>query len=116
MQDRIELGTYMIASAFGKKIAFKNIEPNIIKTELKVLRKMGVKIKVTKNKNNYISIRTIKKIYLVTKPYPGFPTDLQAQIMILMSKQMEFQRLVRIYLKIVLCTYPELKEWVRILQ
>ena len=41
MQDRIELGTYVVAASLvGKKIAFKNVEPNLIKTELKVLRKI----------------------------------------------------------------------------
>ena len=85
--DRIELGTYIIAAALsGKKILFSKIQPKIIKTELQVLKKMGVKMKIKKNditifKSNYFS-----KIKLKTEPYPGFPTDLQAQIMVLMTK------------------------------
>ena len=87
MQDRIELGTYVVAASLvGKKIAFKNVEPNLIKTELKVLRKMGVKIKVTKNKILIFGNKQLKKIYVKTAPYPGFPTDLQAQIMVLMTQ------------------------------
>ena len=116
MQDRIELGTYLIAAIIGKKIAFKNVEPNLIKTELKVLRKMGVKIKVTKNKILIFGNKQLKKIYLKTAPYPGFPTDLQAQIMVLMTQANGVLKLVKIYLKIVLCIYLNLKEWVRILQ
>jgi len=85
--DRIELGTYMIASAaIGKKVTFKDIESNIIKTEIKILKKMGVKMNVEKRKITIFQSEKLNKINLVTKPYPGFPTDLQAQIMILMSK------------------------------
>ena len=63
--DRIELGTYIIAGALaGNRINILKVQPTIIKTELRVLKKINIK----------------------TEPYPGFPTDLQAQIMVLMSK------------------------------
>jgi UDP-N-acetylglucosamine 1-carboxyvinyltransferase len=85
--DRIEAGTYMIASALiGKKVTIDKIDPRIIKTEINILKKMGVKIK--KN-NNSISLKknvNLKKINITTKPYPGFPTDLQAQLMVLMTQ------------------------------
>ena len=49
--DRIELGTYMIAAALvGKKIIFNNVDPKIIKNEINILKKIGVKIKIQKNK------------------------------------------------------------------
>ena len=54
-------------------------------TEIKLLSKMGVGII---KKKNYIIVsrsRKLKNIDVVTKPYPGFPTDLQAQIMVLMT-------------------------------
>ena len=87
MFDRIELGTYLIASALaGKKITFSNINPKILKTEIQVLRKMGIKIKVSQNKITVYKSLKIKKVNLKTEPYPGFPTDLQAQIMVLMTK------------------------------
>ncbi len=87
MFDRIELGTYLIASALsGKKITFSNINPKILKTEIQVLKKMGIKIKVSRNKITVYKSLKIKKINLKTEPYPGFPTDLQAQIMVLMTK------------------------------
>jgi UDP-N-acetylglucosamine 1-carboxyvinyltransferase len=85
--DRIEAGTYMIAGALiGKKIIIDKVNPNIIKSEINVLKKMGIKIKkninsITLQKNN-----TLKKISVITKPYPGFPTDLQAQLMVLMTQ------------------------------
>ena len=85
--DRIEAGTYMIAGALiGKKIIINKIDPNIIKSEINILKKMGIKIK---NSNNSITLQKntrLKKINVTTKPYPGFPTDLQAQLMVLMTQ------------------------------
>ena len=87
MFDRIELGTYLIAAALtGKKITFSNVIPKIISTEIKVLKKMGVKIKLENKKIIVYKSKNIKSISIKTEPYPGFPTDLQAQIMVLMSK------------------------------
>jgi UDP-N-acetylglucosamine 1-carboxyvinyltransferase len=83
--DRIELGTYMIAGALsGSKITFSKINPKVIKKEISILKKMGVKMKITKNKIVIFKSINIKKIKIKTEPYPGFPTDLQAQIMVLM--------------------------------
>ena len=47
---------------------------------------MGVKIKVTKNYIEVYKSKNIKSTNVTTSPYPGFPTDLQAQIMILMTQ------------------------------
>ena len=85
--DRIEAGTYIIAAALTKGyLKIKNINPKIILTEIKLLNKMGVNI--TKKKDHIIVNRpgSLKNINIITKPYPGFPTDLKAQIMILMTK------------------------------
>jgi UDP-N-acetylglucosamine 1-carboxyvinyltransferase len=85
--DRIEAGTYIIAAALiGKKIILKNIKSKIIKTEINILKKMGVKITVKKSKIEILKSDIIKKISVSTKPYPGFPTDLQAQLMVLMTR------------------------------
>jgi len=85
--DRIELGTYLIAAAIsGKKISLLRIKPKIVATEILILKKMGVKIKVFKNKIEVLKSTKIKTINIKTAPYPGFPTDLQAQIMVLMTK------------------------------
>ena len=85
--DRIEAGTYIIAAALTKgNLKIKNINPKIMSTEIKILEKMGVKIL---KKKNYIKVsrsKKLKSINVVTKPYPGFPTDLQAQIMVLMTR------------------------------
>ena len=86
--DRIELGTYMIASALlaKKKVIIDKINPKIIKSEIDILRKIGVKI--TKRKSSVIikNNKKLKKINVTTKPYPGFPTDLQAQLMVLLTQ------------------------------
>ena len=85
--DRIEAGTYIIASALTNgNLIIKNIEPKLMSTEINILNKMGVNII---KKKNYIIVNQLKKlnsVKLMPKPYPGFPTDLQAQIMVLMTK------------------------------
>jgi UDP-N-acetylglucosamine 1-carboxyvinyltransferase len=85
--DRIEAGTYIIAAGLTKgRLKINNIDPKIISNEINILKKMGVKII---KKNNSIIVNSsskLKKINVVTKPYPGFPTDLQAQIMVLMIR------------------------------
>ena len=85
--DRIEAGTYLIAGALiGKKIILKNINTKILKIEIDTLRQMGVKISITKNSISILRSKNLKKINISTKPYPGFPTDLQAQLMVLMTQ------------------------------
>ena len=87
MFDRIEAGTFIIAGALiGKKLKILGIETSLLKTEIKVLRKMGVKMQINKNHINILHSPKIKPVKIKTEPYPGFPTDLQAQIMVLMSK------------------------------
>ena len=85
--DRIELGTYLIGGALtAKKIKLKNIDPTLIKKEISILKKMGVKMKVNQNYIEVYKSKNIKSTNITTSPYPGFPTDLQAQIMILMTQ------------------------------
>ena len=85
--DRIEAGTYLIAGALiGKKILINNIETKIFKSEIIFLKKMGVKIKIKKNFISIFKNKKLKNTNISTKPYPGFPTDLQAQLMVLMTQ------------------------------
>ena len=87
MFDRIEAGTYLIASALvGRKISILKVKARVIDTEIKILKKMGVKILIKKNKIIVHKSNKINKINIVTAPFPGFPTDLQAQMMVLMTK------------------------------
>jgi len=109
--DRIELGTYMIASALlaKKNLIIDKIDPKIIKNELNVLKKIGVQIK---QKKNYIIInkaKIIKKINITTKPYPGFPTDLQAQLMVLLTQANGISRIKEDIFENRFMHVPELK-------
>ena len=87
MFDRIEAVTYMIAAAATNgRVSIKNIQPKIIDKEILLLKKIGVKIIKKKNKITIISSKNLKGINIKPSPYPGFPTDLQAQLMVLMCK------------------------------
>ncbi len=87
MFDRIEAGTYLIAAAITEgNLKVQNIIPEIIKTEINTLKKMGSKIIIKKNEVQIIGNKKIKNMKIKTAPYPGFPTDLQAQIMVLLCK------------------------------
>jgi len=87
MPDRIEAGTYLIAAALTEgNLKIKGIDPKIIKTEINVLKKVGAKIVKKKNEVTIQGNKKIKSINIKTSPYPGFPTDLQAQMMVLLCK------------------------------
>ncbi len=86
--DRIELGTYMIAGALlaKKNLLIDKIDPKIVKSEIDILKKIGIKIIIKKNSAIIKKGKKLKKINIITKPYPGFPTDLQAQLMVLLTQ------------------------------
>ena len=87
MPDRIEAGTYLIAAALTEgKLRIVGINPKIINTEIKILKKIGAKISQKKNEIFIQGSKKIKNINIKTSPYPGFPTDLQAQMMVLLCK------------------------------
>ncbi|MFV9874939.1 MAG: UDP-N-acetylglucosamine 1-carboxyvinyltransferase [Rickettsiales endosymbiont of Dermacentor nuttalli] len=85
--DRIEAGTYAIASAITDgEINLININPELIENIIQKLRLTGVDISI--NDNGILVKRAAKYINstdINTQPYPGFPTDMQAQFMALMS-------------------------------
>jgi UDP-N-acetylglucosamine 1-carboxyvinyltransferase len=86
--DRIELGTYMIAGSLlaKKNLSINGINPKIVKSEIDILRKIGVQIQIKKTSIIIKRNKKLKKINATTKPYPGFPTDLQAQLMVLLTQ------------------------------
>ena len=87
MFDRIEAGTMLIAGAINQNnLKIKAIEPNILKTEINILKKVGAKIIKKKTEINIQGRKKIKNINLKTSPFPGFATDLQAQMMVLLCK------------------------------
>jgi UDP-N-acetylglucosamine 1-carboxyvinyltransferase len=87
MFDRIEAGTYLVAAAVTEgNLRIKNVIPSIIQTEIDTLKKIGAKIIIKKGVIHIIGNKKINNINIKTAPYPGFPTDLQAQIMVLLCK------------------------------
>ena len=87
MFDRIEAGTYLIAAAVTEgNLKIRNVSPNILKSEIKILRKIGSKVKIKKNEIHIKGNKNIKSVNIQTAPWPGLATDLQAQIMVLLCK------------------------------
>ena len=83
--DRIEAGTFLIAAAAtSSSITVSPVIPNHLEAVLNKLEESGSKIRI---KGNSISIKgnKIKAVDVKTAPFPGFPTDLQAPFMALMS-------------------------------
>ncbi len=85
--DRIEAGTFLIAGAVtGGEVEAAGISPHVLDLFLSKLRSVGVQVH-----ENTRSIRvsgdpdSYKAVDVATLPYPGFPTDLQAQMMVLLS-------------------------------
>ena len=91
--DRIEAGTFAILAAATKNnIVIKNCEPEHLDALWNVLRKAGVKLKINKDSVEVYPAR-LKTVDVKTHEYPGFPTDLQAPICVLLT-QAEGQGLV----------------------
>ena len=86
MFDRIEAGTYIIASAITQgKVLIKNVNTRVMKNEIEIFKKIGIKMVNSKNSIKILPNKRFRNINIKTAPYPGFPTDLQAQTMVLMS-------------------------------
>ena len=87
MNDRIETGTWLIVAAITEgKLKIGKFNPKLIQTEINILKKIGAKIKTKKDEIYIQGNKNIKSINLKTEVYPGFPTDLQAQMMALLCK------------------------------
>ncbi|QTA78529.1 UDP-N-acetylglucosamine 1-carboxyvinyltransferase [Desulfonema limicola] len=84
--DRIEAGTFMVASALTKgDITLKNCEPDHLRAVINKLKLTGAEVLVSGKDIRVIGSEEIASIDIKTMPYPGFPTDMQAQFMVLMS-------------------------------
>jgi UDP-N-acetylglucosamine 1-carboxyvinyltransferase len=88
LPDRIETGTYAMAVAMaGGDVLLENTHPDLLRSALDVLGQTGAEVVAT---NEGIRIRRngagIAAVDVTTDPFPGFPTDLQAQFMALMTK------------------------------
>ncbi|MGM0420567.1 MAG: UDP-N-acetylglucosamine 1-carboxyvinyltransferase [Bacillota bacterium] len=85
--DRIEAGTYIIAGAMaGRDVYVQNVLVEHIKPLLAKLNEMGVKFKEDISGVRISAPKILKTVDVKTLPYPGFPTDLQAQMMLLLTQ------------------------------
>jgi UDP-N-acetylglucosamine 1-carboxyvinyltransferase len=88
LPDRIETGTYAMAVAMaGGDVTLHNTDASLLETAIETLRRTGTDVTSV---DNGIRVRRngggIKPVDIVTDPFPGFPTDLQAQFMALMTR------------------------------
>jgi len=84
--DRIEAGTFLIAGAMTKSsITITNCEPMHLEALINKLRLTGCDFEITHDSIKIIPAHLIQPVDVITEPYPGFPTDLQAQFMAYMT-------------------------------
>jgi UDP-N-acetylglucosamine 1-carboxyvinyltransferase len=84
--DRIEAGTYMVAGAItAGDVKIERCVPEHVETLSQKLRQCGITIDKSKNGLHVRGRRRIESVDIITAPYPGFPTDMQAQLMALMT-------------------------------
>jgi UDP-N-acetylglucosamine 1-carboxyvinyltransferase len=84
--DRIEAGTLAIAAAItGGRIEIANCVPRHLQAVIAGLEQAGVEVEVEERAMTVERPGAIRPIHLMTTPYPGFPTDMQAQMMALMT-------------------------------
>ncbi len=86
MPDRIETGTFVIAAAITNgSVAIKNCVPGHLEAVLAKVTEAGARVTTDESTIHVAGHRTIKPVNVTTLEYPGFPTDMQAQIMSLVS-------------------------------
>jgi UDP-N-acetylglucosamine 1-carboxyvinyltransferase len=84
--DRIEAGTFMVAAAItGGDIIIENVISNHIKPIIAKLKEAGCRVYENGDSIRVIGTEKLNAIDVKTLPYPGFPTDMQAQFMALMT-------------------------------
>lgn len=88
LPDRIETGTYAMAVAMtGGDVTLGGTRADLLETALETIRRAGATVAAVEDGIRIIaSGRDIRPVDIVTEPFPGFPTDLQAQFMALMTR------------------------------
>ncbi|MCK5165964.1 MAG: UDP-N-acetylglucosamine 1-carboxyvinyltransferase [Rhodospirillaceae bacterium] len=82
--DRIEMGSYAIAAAItGGDLLLEGARPDLMESVTDVLKKAGVEIDIEENGLRVRGSGALKGFDVMTEPFPGFPTDMQAQMMVL---------------------------------
>ena len=83
--DRIETGTFLTAGALSGEITLNGVNPQHLDAVLLKLKEAGCNVSTTSNSVTIAPAETIQAVDMTTAVYPGFPTDLQAQWVALMS-------------------------------
>jgi UDP-N-acetylglucosamine 1-carboxyvinyltransferase len=84
--DRIEAGTFLVAGAIaGKGVTVKRVEPEHVHAITDALAKCGFPIEIGDHAISILPNGDASALDLTTAPYPGFPTDMQAQMCALLS-------------------------------
>ncbi len=85
--DRIEAGTYMVAAAATRgNVLIENVLPETLKPVIAKLKEAGVGIKEEGSNIRVIGQGKLHPVDIKTLPYPGFPTDMQAQMMVFLTQ------------------------------
>jgi UDP-N-acetylglucosamine 1-carboxyvinyltransferase len=84
--DRIEAGTFLVAGAIaGKEVTVKRVNPEHVRAVTDALTRCGLAINVKDDAISILPNGDASALELTTEPYPGFPTDMQAQMCALLS-------------------------------
>jgi UDP-N-acetylglucosamine 1-carboxyvinyltransferase len=85
--DRIEAGTFLVAGAMTEgQVTLQNVEPKHIRSLIQKLKEAGFDLEVGEDTIKVGSNGSIRATNIATSPYPGFPTDMQAQMCALLSR------------------------------
>jgi UDP-N-acetylglucosamine 1-carboxyvinyltransferase len=85
--DRIETGTYLVACAVsGGEVEVQGCQPAHLRAVIEKLRETGIRVEEGPDNLRVRAPRKIKAANVTTLPHPGFPTDMQAQYMVLMTQ------------------------------
>jgi UDP-N-acetylglucosamine 1-carboxyvinyltransferase len=87
LPDRIEAGTYLVAAALaGDGVSVTGCRPEHIRALLEAMRTAGVEMTVGEARVSVAKTDRVGPLDVVTEPYPGFPTDMQAQLTVLLTQ------------------------------
>ena len=86
ISDRIEAGSYLIAAAApGGCVSVTNITPDYVKPLTAKMKEMGIPLEIGENYIKVNSRGVFQAVDIKTLPFPGFPTDMQAQMTTLLA-------------------------------
>lgn len=84
--DRIEAGTFLVAGAMaGKRVTLRRAEPSHLEAVIEALRVAGHRVEVEGRDITVWGGAQPRGVRIITEPYPGFPTDMQAQLTALLA-------------------------------